>query len=780
MFLACSTCVDFINDFKRYAESVQKVQEDLRANAQIKVDAVFVTSEDVKTEIIEEFVDDINLNDYEESQEYKEGDVKIEVLETSVKTRSKTKPIAIQTAIKKEPQEEIATSSKPKSTKKKKSTSKPKKSTPQAERSNTKSHNWKKRGRETDSEESDFAADDSDVDPDFKIKSDPESEAERSEESDGEVSEYPENFDDLDGYIPKRKLIIRRNIPKLSVFECNEPIEKIFKEELLEIPNTYIQALQIDDCYKNEDGSVSDLYLEENACTLWKDLKFFCKICKQNKGTGFLKYKHHIEEHTETSVKLKYFCNICKASVKYSEELLNHYLQHHYNMKYSCIVCSKLFWRFTSLFNHYVSCHPKENEEIFMCLICGEHRRSKDEIRTHKTEFHDIRNDCDDPEDPFNKPYEKECMKIALADRNPDGTIKQGGFKLVGNFRWQDLETKCLNCSETFSDLLEHMQHFERHHPNHKDTQRRFKCPLVATDRTDLCHGKMPRLINHITSQHFTHLKFCCLFCREMFWNFEALEAHYRLSHPTKYNENFILCQLCGQYQSTFIDAQKHLLYHQDPRKDPKFDSYNYFKMRQIKNDRIKRASELTASHFEEMIEKEDHQGVLEVADEEKLEDGSLTEACIARLQIRKWNEFEYPCNECYSVFNSPYELQQHYKFIHTDTKQTAYLCKICDKKLVGKMTMILAHMITHETMLRYSCAICSKCVSSHLSLFQHYVAEHPKQRSITMCLLCGIPTPGYNLPKHISSHNSVKVTPRKYTKRQKVVQCPHCDKVYK
>lgn len=122
-------------------------------------------------------------------------------------------------------------------------------------------------------------------------------------------------------------------------------------------------------------------------------------------------------------------------------------------------------------------------------------------------------------------------------------------------FRWSDFKIVCNLCDEQYENIFQLLRHAKSVHSENK-TAKAYKCTDCSTTKQFLTHT---RFVRHVSDFHHKTLKYCCLKCPKIVWNFQALNRHYQLDHE---NDEVFICLTCGHYSLTNLDLKRHRKQH--------------------------------------------------------------------------------------------------------------------------------------------------------------------------------------------------------------------------
>ncbi|KAG4066817.1 hypothetical protein HA402_012884 [Bradysia odoriphaga] len=126
--------------------------------------------------------------------------------------------------------------------------------------------------------------------------------------------------------------------------------------------------------------------------------------------------------------------------------------------------------------------------------------------------------------------------------------------------------------------------------------------------------------------------------------------------------------------------------------------------------------------------------GAVELNDDDKNDDGSISQRAVEKLKIESWNDYPWKCMDCDLLMADIRDLRQHHITNHQSTSK--YSCVDCPK-VFNKYATFLAHVRNrHRSHLKFCCDICSVFFWNSRSMHQHRY-EHDKDRAY-LCQTCG------------------------------------------
>lgn len=130
---------------------------------------------------------------------------------------------------------------------------------------------------------------------------------------------------------------------------------------------------------------------------------------------------------------------------------------------------------------------------------------------------------------------------------------------------WGTLEFQCQShCNEVFKGLSNYLTHLGVI----PDSQRSLKCQICPFETISV--HRTTSYINHMSRQHFSYIKFCCILCSKVFVNMSMLSLHYQKNHDSV---KLVLypCLNCGLYCQKISQLKAHKSIHDiQPNDDSK------------------------------------------------------------------------------------------------------------------------------------------------------------------------------------------------------------------
>jgi hypothetical protein len=362
----------------------------------------------------------------------------------------------------------------------------------------------------------------------------------------------------------KRRPNNRHRTEKQTIYgpELDTP-EKLYAEEIRN-QSRFSASLHLNITVTTQlpNGEVSEeLANSQNLSPLrWRDF-LVCSICKV-KFSNINALTHHITEDHSTRTRAFgcYNCDI-EYGALYESSLVNHLVERHYHehLRFCCLVCSKLFYDFLALYHHYKT--HKGDFEIHVCFICGFYAKTLDDLKEHKAYHVQMENTkpdnqilCEKVLEKFNKGEEPNTFnqEVAEYERHHDGTVTlecQQRFVVD----WTFAQYQCPLCLVNFPNPFELFSHLRLKHPKEQEQARRiYSCNTCVEKKV---FSGMHYFINHAAEFHFESLRYTCVVCSRMFWNYVALANHYKNVHPSFTS---VFCCHCGKLFHSITSAAIH------------------------------------------------------------------------------------------------------------------------------------------------------------------------------------------------------------------------------
>lgn len=151
-----------------------------------------------------------------------------------------------------------------------------------------------------------------------------------------------------------------------------------------------------------------------------------------------------------------------------------------------------------------------------------------------------------------------EQIEIPKTTLKKDGEVPRSWLSGFENFKtWEDFTYVCkYHCNLKFEGLLAYSSHQDELAREDRSIQC-LHCPTQFRNNRFLCS-----YINHVSSKHFQHLKFCCIVCSRVFYNMLSLVQHCKKQHGDLKLYDLYPCMECGVYNFNYYDIKNHKATH--------------------------------------------------------------------------------------------------------------------------------------------------------------------------------------------------------------------------
>ncbi|CAO1325312.1 unnamed protein product [Diamesa serratosioi] len=499
--------------------------------------------------------------------------------------------------------------------------------------------------------------------------------------------------------------------------------------------------------------------------------KYYCTDCPDDNSTQIFSHMQTLVTHQITchNKELSYCCLVCSKMFWNYAALDTHYKHYHQCFKaFFCLICGRHYPHRSAkvkLVNHAVIEHKlKRNKQQKIALIVQldvkeiHHGELKNEIKHELSEELSINSEqesfikkkrsrahcpqqqqmlySDTELNTVEKLFELEItgtsaafpgklhLNVSQCDVLTNGELTHDGEQQLDVMRWKDLLC-CAKCKFNCDSIVKLKDHIVVNH-----TQR-FHA-LICYECNDCSYHNETPWLNHIVSKHYDHLKFCCLVCSQMLYDFQSLLSHYNNYHKD-HNYNIYPCLICGFYSKTLIDLKQHKASHMSVEKTANMI--------------------ITEEHYKSFSKKMDASlFCVAVPQEDRLFDGSVSKVFVSKEKLNvNWNYLAMDCTECSFVAKAnanPYELIKHYRNKHPNLRRSApalktvFKCKLCKDKDYNNIVTLISHgMHKHDTSYTdtsiYTCIVCTKMFWNFVSIHNHYRDCHSTFK-VSVCLYCG------------------------------------------
>ena len=423
----------------------------------------------------------------------------------------------------------------------------------------------------------------------------------------------------------------------------------------------------------------------------------------------------------------------------------------------------------------------------FCCPECDERNQSKELFLKHALDEH---------------PKAKQCFGILRIkeevedDENFENKTDIDNYDNSEDYEDQD-EYQCELCQKLFLEESILSKHKIIDHEILKDDQL-HKCYLCNEE-----FAKRFEMSNHFKFVHNDTKAHRCHQCEKTFSTFTLMRDHIYCVHEGVKIHHCKICKESFGYQSAL---SKHMSnYHSDKDKisktlhfkhdtdktEEKFEtkmdvdnehkSYMHFEMpveteildvkvKHEYNDSLNVVEINNESYIDEnsenYVERDEYQ--CELCQKSFLEESILSKHIIIDHEILNEGNQMHKCYLCNEEFSKRFEMANHFKFVHNETK--AHKCYQC-KKTFTTFTLMRDHIYcVHEGMKIHYCKICKESFGYQSALSKHMRTIHLDKHKI-------IKTLHYTQPKSEDSIINVeKLSNEKHVLKNEVT-CKICKK---
>ncbi|CRL05999.1 CLUMA_CG018952, isoform B [Clunio marinus] len=531
----------------------------------------------------------------------------------------------------------------------------------------------------------------------------------------------------------KRRPNNRHRPEKQTLFgpELDTP-EKLYSNEINgKSVFTSTLYLNVSAVCKLNNGEVTEEAAESQGLNSlrWKDL-MICAVCKIKFTNINSLTEHIVKNHGSRTRAFGCFnCDINYGAL-YESSLVNHLVERHYleHLKFCCLICSKLFYDFLSLVQHYKS--HKGKFEILVCFICGFYAKTLDDLKEHKAYHVQMENSkpenqtlCEKVLQKFNEGFESNTLNEDVADfeRLPDGTVTiecERRFTIDWNFA----QYQCPLCQVTHPNPFELFVHLRLKHPKEQEQIRKIYSCNSCVEKKDF--SGMHYFINHASDFHFESLRFTCVVCLKLFWNYIALANHYKNVHPSF---TTVYCCHCGKLFHSITSGAIHykkimiMLTEEEKRlkKEGKLEAEVTSHICHVCGKSCK--NNYTLVKHITTHEEPDPSKMLQCHICSKLFNtkNKLNQHMVGHNNLRKWK-----CKICEMSFNFKKLLQMHTRAVHENER--SFACSFCEKKFFKKYDLTV-HVRLHTGDFPYVCPVqeCDSKYPAWSNLFKHCQSRH-------------------------------------------------------
>nr|XP_021196442.2 zinc finger protein 501-like [Helicoverpa armigera] len=275
-------------------------------------------------------------------------------------------------------------------------------------------------------------------------------------------------------------------------------------------------------------------------------------------------------------------------------------------------------------------------------------------------------------------------------------------------------------------------------------------------EHSDVQALRMPRSSQHLLKADITDLK--CKLCDKNLQKLDDLAEHLKKEHkknltsgiseiiPFKFENEGLLCSICGAEYSTFKILQEHMHNH---FRNHVCDvcSAGFVTKRLLDSHRRRHGgeSQFKCGHCEKEFlcaqKRRDHEQRMHLGIkkrnkcklcEEKFEDYWTKQNHM--VQKHGAPPIALKCTACDRTFNNRRSLTRHVKKDHLMERE--HVCTECNARYFLKRHL-MEHMIVHTGIKKFECHVCPKRYATKKSLRQH-LRSHADDRRFA-CVVCGL-----------------------------------------
>ncbi|XP_063701117.1 zinc finger protein 26-like [Culicoides brevitarsis] len=328
--------------------------------------------------------------------------------------------------------------------------------------------------------------------------------------------------------------------------------------------------------------------------------------------------------------------------------------------EFNCPQCSATFLVPSALEIHIKGLHS--NEKSINCIDCHQNFNTKEDLKTHQTEFHASKSFiCHFCGNTFTKSSQLRVHLKAKHEKNDETKANQG--------------VSCEICSKKLSNQSALYRHRITIHQK-LPQNRPFSC--------EICKSRWPSrssLENHRLSKHSGSKNFKCAICEKCFAVKYHLATHIKRVHC--YTKDFV-CHTCGKCFKSQNYLNSHYLVHSQDKNFSCDDCGASFKQE-------------ASLYIHKKIHRETQEGVKYNCD---ICEKTFRNARTLKKHQMTHNGPDLECEHCEKKYRQKDSLTKHILSVHKKVK-TRVVCRICHKTMWNRGKMRSHVMEEHEEKLK-------------------------------------------------------------------------------
>jgi hypothetical protein len=187
-----------------------------------------------------------------------------------------------------------------------------------------------------------------------------------------------------------------------------------------------------------------------------------------------------------------------------------------------------------------------------ICFICGYYAKNINDMTDHKAYHLQMESSnpenqilCDSVLERYICGEEANSVNIEIKhdERNSDGTVLiECQKKFEVNWSFFNQHCSISSCMNQISRPFELFVHFRLKHPKECTKIKKAYSCNICIDKKEF--SGLHYFYNHMAEHHFKSLKFTCIVCNRLFWNFLSLALHYKNVHSSFTSGKLVLSYL--------------------------------------------------------------------------------------------------------------------------------------------------------------------------------------------------------------------------------------------